>query len=171
MSQWNENQALPNATFIRFSKGELAGLPLPASSSTFLQNTGLPQVDEDLFIHFVPQVGGLRPRTYQGMQYVVIGNDYGNSVVVRVDDGQIFSVPEEGVDVPVRFVNTDIQSLARFVTIYLQALPHLRIVDDDEASRMVDRLEVQFNEVDPQALSDDENWWAVILEQVRYGLL
>lgn len=71
---------------------------------------------------------------------------------------------EEHLDAP-RFVNTDLQSLDRFISLFRQE----RVsaidsgYDDEDVVLAMQRLRRMFDEIDPVALSDPDYWWAEII--------
>jgi hypothetical protein len=60
---------------------------------------------------------------------------------------------------PRRFVNSSVELLAQF----LQVVSSTERSDDDHERAMWGKLA----EIDPCAFADEENWWSVVLEQVR----
>ena len=47
----------------------------------------------------------------------------------------------------------------------------VHVIDDDEATRLVQELRRRLEAMDAGATSDAEGWWSLILEQAEYGLL
>jgi hypothetical protein len=88
---------------------------------------------------------------------VIIGDDYGTELHLTAD-GAVVSIDAEG-NLPTRFVNSSIARLAQF----LQVVSHSERSDDEHEREMWRKLAG----LDPPAFADEENWWAVILEQVR----
>ena len=43
--------------------------------------------------------------------------------------------------------------------------------DDDEINQVMQKVRTEFNIVDIQALSSEENWWSIILEQIELGVM
>src|SRR4051794_34017362 len=70
----------------------------------------LPSRYEHLKLTFYGQ--DCRPRG----DHVVIGDDYGTDLVLRLSDGAIYSVDPKGT-LPTRFMNSGIQQLARFIEV------------------------------------------------------
>ena len=44
-------------------------------------------------------------------------------------------------------------------------------IDDDEIHQVIWEIRKNFDVIDIQALSDEENWWSIILEQVELGIM
>jgi predicted component of type VI protein secretion system len=101
-------------------------------------------------------------------EYVVIGDDYGTELRVRMSDGAVFSIDPDGA-LPTRFVNSSVERLCEFIAVY-QSYGG-RTAADTEVSPTARRLRGQLAAVDPAAFGDTENWWAVVLEQASDGLL
>jgi hypothetical protein len=45
------------------------------------------------------------------------------------------------------------------------------VIDDDEATRLVQELRRRLETMDAGAISDPDGWWSLILEQAEDGLL
>jgi hypothetical protein len=88
---------------------------------------------------------------------VIIGDDYGTELHLT-PDGSVVSIDPEG-ELPRRFVNSSVERLAEF----LQVVSATKRSDDDAELAMWRKLA----DIDPRAFVDEENWWAVVLEQVR----
>jgi hypothetical protein len=96
---------------------------------------------------------------------VVIGDDYGTDLVLRLSDAAIYSVDLKGT-LPTRFMNSGIQQLARFIEV-LGSFSDSPITDTEILSR---QMREALTQIDPTAFGDPENWWAVVLEQIACGL-
>jgi hypothetical protein len=96
--------------------------------------------------------------------HVIIGNDYGTDLCVRLDDGSIYSIePEEKL--PMRFMNSGIEQLARFIET-CESFPHANLTPESLACQMRGALSA----IDPRAFSEVSSWWGELLEGVGYGL-
>ena len=88
---------------------------------------------------------------------VIIGDDYGTELHV-ITDGTVLSVDPKG-QLPMRFVNSSIELLAEFVDVVSETdRSH-----DERERAMWHTLAA----LDPPAFADEQNWWAVVLEEVR----
>jgi hypothetical protein len=94
---------------------------------------------------------------------VVIGDDYGTELHRVAPDGGIYSIDPEGT-LPTRFVNSGVEQLARFIDVCQAHADRPK----DESDRL---LWPELEAIDPRAFADAENWWALVREQVRVGLL
>ena len=43
--------------------------------------------------------------------------------------------------------------------------------DDDEINQIVQEIRTEFDIIDIQALSNEENWWSTILEEIELGVM
>jgi hypothetical protein len=99
-------------------------------------------------------------------EHVIIGDDYGAEFCVSLSDGAIHSIdPRE--ELPTRFVNSGILELARFIEVS-ESFSDTPINDTAMLSR---RMREALTQIDAKAFADPENWWAIVLEQMEYGLL
>ena len=83
-------------------------------------------------------------------------------------DGQLVAVEEGGT---IRFVNSGVQALGKFLVIYQHYRLAVRDLDDEEAEGLIDDTEQAMRAVDAQAMVDAESYWSVIVEQMRGGFL
>jgi hypothetical protein len=93
----------------------------------------------------------------QSAEDVIIGDDYGTQLHVRID-GTVHSVDSEGKRLT-RFMNSSVGQLAQFI----EVVAGTDRENDDREREMWSRLAA----IDPAAFANEENCWAVILEQVR----
>lgn len=100
---------------------------------------------------------------------MVIGEDDA-TVFVVAEDGSVWSVDPTGV-LPRRFVNSSTECLAAYLADLPPSWRALAGVDDAEAERTLDQLVMRLEPLDPPALGDDEAYWAVVVEQIRVGLM
>ena len=114
----------------------------------------LPAVYEPLLLSFYVE-------PWRADDWIVIGDDWGTEF--RVDAaGAIYSFDPFG-EKPTRFVNSSVQQLARFINAHREFIHPLR--QPSEVKRFRDRLE----SIDSKAMSNTENWWAVVIERMQTG--
>ena len=92
----------------------------------------------------------------------VIGDDYGTEL--RVDaTGSVYSIDPSGRLIT-RFVNSSEENLARFIA----AHKNFNKSHTDKTADLVavDSFHKQLEVMDPMAFSNEENWWAVVVEQM-----
>jgi hypothetical protein len=99
----------------------------------------------------------------------VIGNDYGTQF--RLVDSAIISV-DPAAEVPARFVNSSVDQLSACIAAHIDYGRAIDAANDDEAEfSAVESFATTIQRIDPECLSNPENWWAVIVEQMRNGQL
>ena len=59
----------------------------------------------------------------------------------------------------------------KFIVIILLHENEIDEADDDEINQVMQKVRTEFNIVDIQALSSEENWWSIILEQIELGVM
>jgi hypothetical protein len=126
----------------------------------------MPQLPRDPIEPFWRPAGRSLRRESGGL---VIGEDEA-TVFVVAEDGSDWSVDPMGV-LPRRFVNSSTECLATFLADLPPSWRTLAGVDDDEAEHIVHELGLRLQSIDPPALRNDEAYWAVVVEQIRLGLL
>jgi hypothetical protein len=153
--------------------GELAPVPpqvardlgLSEEASEVLANPGLPVSAEPLFAAVALQ----RVATAEGT-VVQFGTDFGTRICLRPPTGPVQSIPDVQ-SMLVRFVNADLDSFATFLLETCRARTQFPDLGDDEIDAMIEVLEQNLLAVDATAFDDPDNWWSVIFEQLRDGLL
>ena len=99
---------------------------------------------------------------------VIIGDDYG-TVLVERNDGMLVSVYERG-DLPARYVNASQAAFRDCLTLYGRFLRTIRAKETTFDRQSLENLRQQIASTDPTALSHEEAWWPLILEQLEYEL-
>jgi hypothetical protein len=124
--------------------------------------TEFPKSYEPLLLNFHP------PREENG--YVVIGDDEGSEIRL-MPDGMISAVDDHGT-LPTRFVNSSIEQLIRCIHAHEEYARNVAKVSDEESQlEEVAHFSRAIGGIDAKALCDPENWWSVIVEQMRDGML
>lgn len=101
--------------------------------------------------------------------YIVIGNDFGTSICINNKD-ELISVDNRN-EYPNRFINNCLESFLKFVVIYLSYENEINEAGDDEISQVIQKIRAEFDVIDIYALSNEENWWSIILEQIEMGIM
>jgi SUKH-4 immunity protein len=108
--------------------------------------------------------------TFHGRQsrlngdHMIIGDDDGTDLCVNLSDGAIYSIDRQQ-ELPTRFMNSGIEQLAQFIE--LSETFSGTAVESEILSR---QMREALTKIDPKAFSDPENWWAIVLEAMAYGL-
>ncbi len=93
-----------------------------------------------------------------------IGHDGATHLIVDAS-GAVRTTIAAGV--PSRFVNSSIGQFLDFLDVFrTEWLRRPNLADQDAAGQVL-VLRKQFRQNDATALTDDESWWSVILEQMR----
>ena len=90
---------------------------------------------------------------------------YGNGYLLN-QNSEIVSV-EPDHKYPTRFINKNMESLFKFIAVYLSYEDKIKNADDDNIDRKIIEIKRKFNKIDVQALSNEENWWSILLEQLE----
>jgi len=101
---------------------------------------------------------------------IVIGENEGTYLCIN-PQGEIIAVDQENESLT-RFINKDLRSFLDYIVIYLTSQERaLEIEDEDERMQVLEEMREEFMKIDGSALDDEENWWAVIIEQIEMGLM
>lgn len=117
---------------------------------------------------------GLQPAPDAG-SYLVMGGDVGRQLCVQYGTACIVAVPTEadlgGQPVPPQFVNASLPQFVRCLALLGRMWPLRYGLNPEQAGRWTSDFQGQLAALDPQAVSDPESWWSVLLEQMWDGLL
>jgi hypothetical protein len=162
VEQWWGDRLVP------VPEGALAGRGLSIRTLSFLAKLGLPR-DAPLLVTFYTGDEFLRPLTVAGETYCVVGDDYGTKIGLgRRED--VWSVDPKG-ELPCRFINTSIAHFVLFLGLYEAQIKNVGAPENREPLAIAGGLRAQFDENDLVTLSNEDNWWSLILEQIGQGLL
>jgi hypothetical protein len=98
-------------------------------------------------------------------EFIVIGDDYGTQLCVRLSDGSVYSIDPRG-ELPERFVNSSIQQFAGCIEVFKS---YERGPAD--VPQIGQKLQDDLSQIDRLAVADPKNWWACIVEQVSNGMM
>lgn len=101
--------------------------------------------------------------------YIIIGNDFGTNICVNHKD-EIVSIDTEN-EYPIRFINKDLETFLKFIVIFLSHDNEIEEADDDEIDQVMQKVRTEFDMTDIRALSSEENWWSIILEQIELEVM
>jgi SUKH-4 immunity protein len=149
------------------SSVDAQAVTLPADAFAILKEVGLPRhVDplfevRDLAVIKIPGQSGL---------YWRFGSDFGTDLCVSADTGEVGSFSLTG-EYPARFVNTSLALFIEFLVLVSAERNRFPDLGDDEIDQLIAALGERLQQLDERALAGPDNWWAVIFEQLREGLL
>ena len=101
-------------------------------------------------------------------EHIIIGNDLGTNICINNKD-EIVAIDQEG-EYPIRFINKNLEALLEFIVTYLSYEDIMNDADDD-INQTIQEIREKFDMIDAQALSSEDNWWSIILEQAETGLM
>lgn len=151
--------------FKLFTREEYKECNLSNSTKRILCDIGLP--NEPLnFIQFnIREIESI----ILDEEHVIIGNDFGTYICINRKQ-QIVSIDPQN-EYPIRFVNKNLETLLQFIAIILSYEDKMNEANDDETYQIMQEIRKKFDIIDIQALSNEEHWWSIILEQFELGIL
>ncbi len=174
----------------RYAPQLLATAPLPDSARATLATAGLP-ADVPLFFladtdapGAPPVMGGMfaDARTHligTGAQlspaaantlatHTRIGTDGMFVITVQRDSGQVWAaMPLDGT---LQYVNSSVAAFAYSLATLYATRSHMVDATPYTAGNIVADLQTRLLTIDPNALSEPDNWWSLIIEQMWHGL-
>lgn len=124
---------------------------------------------------------GLPKEPIEGVQFNMSSSEkvvQGN-IVIGEDEGSYLCIDPHGEVIAIdrldglliRFVNKDLKAFLDYIVIYIIFQKKALEVKDEEGVHVLENMREEFMKIDEKALSNEENWWAVIIEQIEMGLM
>ena len=151
--------------FELFTKEDYRSCNLSTKSKRILCDIGLPEKPLNFIQFNIRAIKNIKLED----EYFIIGNDYGTNICINQKD-EIVSVDPEH-EYPTRFINQNLEYLLKFIVVFLSYEKVIINTSDEDVHNVIENVKREFEEIDIQALSDEENWWSVILEQIELGLM
>jgi len=157
-------------------------LRIPEQSKLFITTVGLPRQPVLLcefnlevpnfptLYHFASQVRKEKEDFYKFLRR--IGTDGHAQICLSEDNGcgNVFAYDLNKI-LPIRFINSSIELFGGFLALYVGQYCKYSDRSDDELNARACALESRMSELDPPAFDDEKNWWALVTEQMKHGLL
>lgn len=142
-------------------------LTLPPDATQVLAEVGLPRRADPLF-----EVTGLRMVDVPGRggRYCQFGSDFGTALCISANNGEIVSLSLTG-EYPDRFVNSTLALFVEFLVLVSTERARFLDLGDEDIDQLIAELNNRLLGLDERALGNPDNWWAVVVEQMRDGLL
>ncbi|MFI6446287.1 SUKH-4 family immunity protein [Kitasatospora sp. NPDC050543] len=180
----------------RFDPADVYRADLPEGSAGALLRVGLPVFVEGFFALHHPLPDGIADGTrtdpvlpelaayldelgrgtratvrarQQLLSQLLLGTDGWSLITVDTAQGQVRAVDPDYLTA--RHCNGDLTAFIRCLALFADRFPRLRGLTPQAAGAAVAELQQGLAALDPTALGDPENWWAVIVEQLWDGLL
>ena len=102
-------------------------------------------------------------------EHIIIGNDFDINICINKRNEVV--VIDTKNEYPIRFINKNLESFLHFIIIFLSYKDKINEADDDEINQIVQEIRTEFDIIDIQALSNEENWWSTILEEIEFGVM
>ncbi|MFD7297915.1 SUKH-4 family immunity protein [Streptomyces sp. NPDC059897] len=164
--------ALPDA-----ARATLATVGLPADVPLFfLADTDAPGVPPvmggmfaDVSTHLVGTGVQLSPDAANTLAtHTRIGTDGMCVITVQRDSGQVWAaLPLDG---RLQYVNSSVAAFAYSLATLYATRGHMVDANPHTAGNIVADLQTRLLTIDPNALSEPDNWWSLIIEQMWHGL-
>jgi hypothetical protein len=145
---------------------------IPKSVKTLIKEWGLPNSCGPN-LNFKVMRKPLVLMNIERNNYAIIGHDYEIPFGLR-QDGSVWSLECDEVANRVRFVNSSLKTFIFFLCeyqLYLKKITKIDEKDEDAIQLCIDETEKEMQRYDIVALQNEENYWTVIIEQMRYGMI
>ncbi len=162
---------------VPFTPSELQAAPISEPLKRFLMEAGLPEeADPSLIFYPPPDAMAPIPDVVPSLglpegfrRYLVLADDGGLFLCADTKSRECVLAVDPYQEARTRFVNSTVPKFAEYLLAYRRVKPgpgQAEAASKQEIKGWNDRLKAQFNEIDPVALSDPNNWWAVIVEEL-----
>jgi hypothetical protein len=152
---------------VRFKWDDVVQLPLPQSAMKTLVEVGLPRRVNHLFESRPLTVMASPTNSEATCRF---GSDLETELCVSSRSGEIVSLSLTR-EYPDRWVNGELAFFVEFLVLVARERARFPDLGDDEIDELIGVLEGRLRKLDDLALAHPENWWSVILEQMKDGLL
>lgn len=164
---------------VRAHPTEVGSVRIPDEAKRLLVEVGLPR-EAELGVSFTLDEGvwtldafaqkiGVTPRD-DASEFIRIGTDGRTQLCVAIGSGAVFAVDPAG-KLPCRFVSSSLIAFLELLSLYHNYAERVQSLGEDQADTLVEQVAQEMSSVDSAAFDGPENWWSVIVEQMRDGLL
>lgn len=148
---------------LRWNEDALKGSSIQQPAKTFLMTVGLPR-SETWSIKF--DNSGIRVFRFDNHFYQ-IGLDYEIPICIEEDVGCIVAIEHEKP----RLINSSIRLFCESLSYYHEYRETLKKHCENNCEDVIEMTEKKIQNSDPMVFNDNNNWWPVIIEQMRNGFL
>lgn len=148
----------------RWPDDVVSQMKITGANGRYLREVGLPTgIEWNLEIH-VPSSDA----TSGNHDCVALAYDGCVPICVVPHDGDEVVALEDGSR---RLVNANVPAFGAFLMLYHEYRTRVRDLDEDDALTLIAEIDERMRSADPLAMAGPENYWPLIVEQMRDGLL
>jgi hypothetical protein len=142
---------------------------IPAEDAAYLREVGLPVgVDWSLVVN--PPAPGARPSVCNDNPILALDGPV--PICVEHNGRVIANEALAAIEGPgKRLVNSNVRTFGQFLMLYEEYRVRVRNLDEEQAYRLIDEIELGMRDSDPAAMGQPNAYWPAIVEQMRAGLL
>lgn len=151
-----------------WSEAAVSAIDVPESARQVLRRVGFPTTIG--WTLTFPSPGDRPPRTSKGI--VIVGIDDPVPLGIREPTGEVVYLETEAGRQADRFASSGLQEYSDCLASFQEYREHVDSLEgEEEIQKYIDVVEDKFQRTDPAALENPENYWAVVIEQMRDGFL
>lgn len=164
---------------VRASNECVASLLIPEKSKEFLVKVGVPkenillcEFDLSSFPFLKKHAENKGITVEEDLPYKVIGNDGYMQICLSEQSkmGEVIAYDLNG-ELPIRYINCNIETFIAFLALYVKDYCKYNDQKDDVLDEYAEKLEAKMKVVDPKAFSNPDNWWFLVTQQMKEGML
>lgn len=154
----------PGAEIRLCDPADLDGLGLPPDAQYVLIDVGLPANIEFFFTARRPVL--FHPRQHPDATFCRIGTDEGGDLSVTPAGGVEWTSTDTDL---VRSVSTSLATFAETFFYFGQYRQRVKDLAEDDVEPLIDAFAQRLQAVDPEIMDDGDNFWVLVLDQMREG--
>lgn len=151
----------------RIPSSALHGVELSEGTKRFLTEVGLPQdassaLNQALVVNFYFDQKAIIKKTFNGVDYCVIGDDSGTNFCISLHDDSVCAVDFNNVvPIPFCFVNSSIRQFIQCI----QTFSKFQQLANGGKTDLVKAMMAEFDAIDAKCLSEGSTWWSIVVNQ------
>ena len=155
----------------RWSLEAVRDLRISETSKSFLMTVGLPSPRHDRLWEYDFNCG--QPSRVSGEEHLVVVMSLPRPFCIdeKRDNSIVAPYVEKDME---RFVNSTVEQFVAFLTVFERGRQEMRRLGNTEQEpcrKVISEMEGRMKNIDPAALEGEENYWSVVLEDMRYPYL
>jgi SUKH-4 immunity protein len=153
---------------IRWPESALRTIAIPEKSKIFLAQVGMPN-QKGWTLHFESGAGELNLGYRRNCRRI----GFDDVVPICLDEdgqGRVIAA-EQAVGGKERYINSSVEAFGACLVQYQTYRNEVRTTSEEQIPQLVDKTEKSMRSIDGSAFESIDNYWPVIIEQMRQGLL
>ncbi|MDR2924598.1 MAG: SUKH-4 family immunity protein [Azoarcus sp.] len=105
-------------------------------------------------------------RAFGNKNYYIIGNDYEDEIGINIETLELYTLSNKTF-----YLNNSFDKFIKCVKYFMENLNLEEDYIEDERHKQIKEIQKGIQKIDETALSNENNWWSLIIEQADDGIL